>query len=121
MRIVEQYLLQLNNEKRRLMRAAAILTALSFLVVIGVSWNLRITAITIANGATCGRQEHRHDAQCIAENVAVCDYEQAAVPVIMSFSSALVSATYNILISSSKFDIVYSSIICSYIGSTCSS
>ena len=83
MRIVEQYLLQLNNEKRRLMRAAAILTALSFLVVIGVSWNLRITAITIANGATCGRQEHRHDAQCIAENVAVCGYEQAAVPVIL--------------------------------------
>ena len=58
MGIIEQYLLQLNKEKRRFVRAAAILTVLSFLVVVGVSWNLRITAVTIANGATCGIQEH---------------------------------------------------------------
>ena len=60
MRIVEQYLLKLNIEKRKLVRAAAILTALSCLVIVGVSWNLRITTITVANGATCGIQEHQH-------------------------------------------------------------
>ena len=57
MGIVEQYLLQLKNEKRRWRRAAAILTVLSLLVASGVSWNLRMTGITIANGATCGQVE----------------------------------------------------------------
>ena len=52
MGIVEQYLLQLNNEKRRWRRAAAILVALSLLVATGVSWNLRMTGITIANDSS---------------------------------------------------------------------
>ena len=50
MGIVEQYLLQLKNEKRRLRRISAILVVLSLLVATGVSWNLRLTGITIANG-----------------------------------------------------------------------
>ena len=74
MRIVEQYLLKLNIEKRKLVRAAAILTALSCLVIVGVSWNLRITAITIANGATCGIQEHQHSEQCEGESMLICGY-----------------------------------------------
>ena len=80
MGIIEQYLLQLNKEKRRFVRAAAILTVLSFLVVVGVSWNLRITAVTIANGATCGIQEHQHSEQCVVESVLTCGYEQDVVP-----------------------------------------
>ncbi len=80
MRIIEQYLLQLNKEKRRFARAATILTALSFLVVVGVSWNLRITAVTIANGATCCIQEHQHSEQCVVESVLTCGYEQDVVP-----------------------------------------
>ena len=80
MRIIEQYLLQLNKEKRRFARAAAILTVLSFLVVVGVSWNLRITAVTIANGATCCIQEHQHSEQCVVESVLTCGYEQDVVP-----------------------------------------
>lgn len=79
MRNVEQYLLQLNKAKRRFARAAAILTVLSFLVVVGVSWHLRITAVTIANGATCGIQEHQHSEQCVVESVLTCGYEQEAV------------------------------------------
>ena len=54
MGIVEQYLLQLNSEKRRWRRAAAILVVLSLFVASGVSWNLRMTGTTIANGAACG-------------------------------------------------------------------
>lgn len=80
MRIVEQYLLKLNIEKRKLVRTAAILTALSCLVIVGVSWNLRITAITIANGATCGIQEHQHSEQCEGESMLICGYEQEIVP-----------------------------------------
>lgn len=75
MRIVEQYLLQLKTEKRRWWRAAAILTALSLLVALGVSWNLRLTGITIANGATCGCEEHQHDQDCPWETVLICGYD----------------------------------------------
>ncbi|MBR4878871.1 MAG: hypothetical protein IKU13_03470, partial [Clostridia bacterium] len=75
MGIVEQYLLQLNIEKRRWRRAAAILTVLSLFVAVGVSWNLRMTGITMANSAGCGWEEHQHTEECLAEAVLVCDYE----------------------------------------------
>ena len=74
MGIVEQYLLKLKKDKRRWRRAAAILTVLSLLVAVGVSWNLRMTGITIANGATCGQQEHRHTEECPMKKVLICDY-----------------------------------------------
>ena len=64
MGIVEQYLVQLKTEKRRWRRAAAILTVLSVFVAMGVSWNLRMTGITLANDATCGQTEHRHTEEC---------------------------------------------------------
>ena len=75
MGIVEQYLLQLKNEKRRWRRAAAILVALSLLVATGVSWNLRMTGVTIANDATCGYVEHQHTEECPTEKVLICGYD----------------------------------------------
>ena len=78
MGIVEQYLLQLKNEKRQLRRAVAVLTVLSLLVASGVSWNLRMTGITIANGATCGQEEHQHTDKCPMEKVLICGYEEEA-------------------------------------------
>ena len=60
MGIVERYLQQLNNERKRIKRSAAKLALLSLIVVIGVSWNLRITGITMANNACCGFIEHQH-------------------------------------------------------------
>jgi hypothetical protein len=77
MGIVDQYLVQLNSEKRRWRRAAAILAILSLLVATGVSWNLRMTGITIANGSTCGQEEHQHDADCPHESLLICGYEDA--------------------------------------------
>lgn len=80
MGIVEQYLLQLKIEKRRWRRAAAVLTVLSLLVAAGVSWNLRMTGMTLANDACCGREEHQHTEECLTRNI-VCDYkEEAAEP-----------------------------------------
>ena len=76
MGIVEQYLLQLNNEKRRWRRAAAILVVLSLLVATVVSWNLRMTGITIANDATCGQKEHLHSEECATEEVLICGYDE---------------------------------------------
>ena len=75
MGIVEQYLLQLKIEKRRWRRATGVLTVLSILVAVGVSWNLRMTGITLVNDACCGYQEHRHTEECLGKNTLVCEYE----------------------------------------------
>ena len=64
MSFIEQYLLQLNTEKRRWRCAVVILLALSLIVALVTVWNLRMTGITIANGATCGYEEHQHTEQC---------------------------------------------------------
>jgi hypothetical protein len=64
MGFIEQYLLQLNTEKRRWRRAAIILLALSLVVALATVWNLRMTGVTIANGASCGYEEHRHTEEC---------------------------------------------------------
>ena len=60
MRIVERCLSQFHIEKRRRQRMASVLVVLSLFVAIGVSWNLRLTGITMANEAFCGQEEHQH-------------------------------------------------------------
>ena len=75
MGIVEQYLSQLNMKKQRFRRNVAFLTAMSLLVVLAVSWNLRQTGIAIANDASCGIEEHQHDEACILEKVLICGYD----------------------------------------------
>ena len=74
MGVVEQYLLQLKIKKRRLRRTAVVLTALSLLVATGVSWNLRMTGVALANDACCGYEEHQHTDECLVQNI-VCGYD----------------------------------------------
>ena len=76
MSFIEQYLLQLNTEKRQWRCAVVILTALSLIVALVTVWNLRMTGITIANGATCGQEEHQHTEECLQNDVSVCGYEE---------------------------------------------
>ena len=76
MSFIEQYLLQLNTEKRRWRRAVVILTALSLIVALVTVWNLRMTGVTIANGATCGNEEHRHTEECLQDDVLICGCEE---------------------------------------------
>ena len=76
MSFVEQYLLQLNTAKRRWRRAVAILTALSLIVALVTTWNLRMTGVTIANGASCGQQEHQHTADCRRDGVLSCGKQE---------------------------------------------
>ena len=72
MGIVEQFLLQLNTKKQRFRRAVAVLTMLSFIVVLTVAWNLRQTGITLANDASCGQEEHQHaEEECPHEKVLI--------------------------------------------------
>lgn len=75
MSFIEQYLLQLNTEKRRWRRAVVILSALSLIVALVTVWNLRMTGVTIANDATCGYVEHQHTEECPTEKVLICGYD----------------------------------------------
>ncbi len=74
MSFIEQYLLQLNTEKRRWRYAVVILTFLSLIVAFFTIWNLRMTGVTIANAATCGYEEHHHLDECGAKTVLICEY-----------------------------------------------
>ena len=78
MGVVERYLIQLNKEKRRWRYAVLILTALSFVVALATVWNLRMTGVTIANGAMCGIKEHQHTSDCVSETVLICETEETA-------------------------------------------
>lgn len=51
-----------------------ILTALSLVVALVTVWNLRMTGVTIANGAACGREEHQHTPECVAQTALICGY-----------------------------------------------
>ena len=76
MSIVEQYMLQLNTEKRRWQRTVSILTILSLVVALATVWNLRMTGVTIANSASCGRKEHQHTDDCLQDGVPICGKEE---------------------------------------------
>ena len=76
MGIVEQYLLQLNTEKRRWRKTASVLTVLSLVVALATVWNLRMTGVTIANSASCGYEEHQHAEDCLQEDVLICEKEE---------------------------------------------
>ena len=76
MGVVEQYLLQLNTEKRRWRHSVSILTVLSLVVVLVTAWNLRMTGVTIANSASCGYEEHQHAEDCLQESVPICGKEE---------------------------------------------
>lgn len=76
MGIVEQYLLQLNTEKRRWRQAVSILTVLSLVVALVTAWNLRMTGVTIANSASCGYEEHKHAEVCLQDGMPVCGKEE---------------------------------------------
>lgn len=72
MQTVESYLAKQNtgkNVRRGLYRALPIL---SLLVVLGVFWGLKLTGITIAGEAFCGKQEHVHAESCYAPETDQC-------------------------------------------------
>ena len=76
MNLIEQYMLQLNTEKRLWRRAVAILTVLSLVVALVTGWNLRMTGVTIANSTDCGYEEHQHTEECLHNGMSVCDKQE---------------------------------------------
>lgn len=64
MRIIESYLQETKLNKRRRQLTVSVLTVLSLIVAVSVSWNLHLTGITMANGAFCGQNEHIHTEEC---------------------------------------------------------
>ena len=55
---------QLNKASKTRRNLRQIVAALSFLVILGVFWSLKLTGIGIAGEAFCGKQEHVHDEAC---------------------------------------------------------
>lgn len=75
MKTVEQYLLQLEANRKKVHKTVSILSVLSLFVVTAVFWNLRLTGITIANSAMCGIEEHFHSDECLNEEQP-CELEE---------------------------------------------
>lgn len=76
MSVVEQYLLQLNKEKRRWRHTVTVLTALSLVVALLTVWNLRMVGIAIANSASCNVEEHTHTASCMQDGELICQKQE---------------------------------------------
>ncbi len=76
MSFIEQYLLQLNTEKRRWRYAVIIISVLSLIVALVTVWNLRMTGVAIANGASCGCEEHLHTEDCLDGDSLICGHDE---------------------------------------------
>ena len=71
---VNAFFLQLN--RGTLLRGMRQITALlSFLVIIGVFWGLKLTGITMAGEAFCGMDEHVHTEECQKQTL-ICTLEE---------------------------------------------
>ncbi len=65
----EQYL-KLNNRTKNIKnRIALVLPILSLLVILAVFWWLKLTGITLAGDAFCGKQEHIHSEECVIKEL----------------------------------------------------
>ena len=72
----EIYLYSANkdNSIRRHLRQCLML--LSLVVVLSVSWGLKLTGITMAGEAFCGKEEHTHSDECPLQTL-ICDLEES--------------------------------------------
>ena len=67
----DAYVVQVNKSNMIRSNVRQVILILSFLVVLAVFWGLKLTGITMAGEAFCGKKEHVHDADCIE-----CPYEE---------------------------------------------
>lgn len=72
----KEYLKKLNVNEHAHKTLAKVIICLSFVVVLSVFWSLKLTGITLAGDAHCGRVEHEHSAEC-QKKVLVCKLEEA--------------------------------------------
>lgn len=74
----ERYLEQLNRADRIRHRLQQIITVLSFAVILGVFWSLKLTGIGVAGDAFCGYQEHYHTEEC-QQMTLICTLEEGVM------------------------------------------
>ncbi len=67
----DAYVVQVNKSNMIRSNVRQVILILSFLVVLAVFWGLKLTGITMAGEAFCGKKEHVHDADCLE-----CPYEE---------------------------------------------
>jgi len=60
----EAYILQLNRQNNTRRKVLQVIATLSFLVILVVFWSLKLTGISMAGEAFCGKEEHVHTEQC---------------------------------------------------------
>ncbi len=74
-RETEKYIEQVYRRSRSQRKLRKIVTSLSFVVIMGVFWSLRLTGIGIAGEAFCGKQEHVHNDECQGK-ILVCTQQE---------------------------------------------
>ena len=72
MQQTENYLAQVHTRKTMHGRLRQALLILSLVVILAVFWGLKLTGITLAGEAFCGKTEHIHTADC--ENCALAEH-----------------------------------------------
>ena len=75
MQTTEHYLKQINIGKEIRNWLYRTMMILSLVVVLGVFWELKLTGITMAGEAFCGKDEHSHSEECIPREL-ICSLEE---------------------------------------------
>ena len=74
--VIDQYLKRLKQNKNMQYSFWSIAVCLSFVVILGVFWYLKLTGVTLAGEAFCGMEEHAHGEDCTTE-VLICELEES--------------------------------------------
>ena len=71
----KEYIRKAKVNKKTSKRLAKVVACLSLVVVLGVFWGLKLTGITLAGQAHCGKIEHKHSAECQTKTL-ICKLEE---------------------------------------------
>ena len=77
MKTLQTQLKQFSKERTRRKKLLYVVSMLSVTVALCVFWKLKITGITMAEDAFCGKEAHTHTEACM-EKVLVCGLEESA-------------------------------------------
>ncbi len=70
-----EYIRKAKVNKKTSKRLAKVVVCLSLVVILGVFWGLKLTGITLAGQAHCGKIEHKHSAECQTKTL-ICELEE---------------------------------------------
>ena len=74
--ILQRYLKELRANSRKRHQLLYVLCLLSCVVAGCVFWQLRMVGITMTDEACCGKLEHVHTEECVADRTLICGREE---------------------------------------------